>query len=325
MRFQPKYTPEDIFEMRALVDRASSKSAGYDLAAAAFDTTANAVRHRLRNAYAGERRRTLSRELKGRTHIVIGDTQVKPGISTDHLEWIGRFIADKYAGDDVAIVHVGDHWDMPSLSSYDRGKRSSEGRRYAADVAAGNEAFGRLNKPIAVAMAAHKWRPERHFLFGNHEDRITRACEDAGFLDGKLSLDDLDTHGWTRHEFLKPVNIDGVRYCHYFYNPKTGRPYAGDNMDLRLKTIGHTFTQGHQQGKKYAVREVDDQRHHGLQIGSTYVHDEKYLGPQSMKYWRGIVVCHQVEAGQYDAMFVSLDYLCRRYEGKKLKDFVTAA
>lgn len=84
---------------------------------------------------------------KGKIHFVIGDTQVKEGVETKHLEWIGRYLVDQFAGQDVTVVHLGDHWDMPSLSSYDVDKKSMEGRRYREDVLAGNRAFGLLNAP----------------------------------------------------------------------------------------------------------------------------------------------------------------------------------
>jgi hypothetical protein len=268
------------------------------------------------------RRRVLSGS-KGRIHIVIGDTQAKEGVPTQHLTWIGAYIAEQFTGEDVAIIHLGDHWDMPSLSLYDLGKKESEGRRYAIDVDAGNKAFALLNAPIAQAMSLHDWQPERHYIPGNHDwGRIERAANDTAYLNGKVTTDDLDTCGWLRHEYLKPANIDGIRYAHYFYHPKTGKPYGGENLLLRLKTIGHSFTMGHQQGVQYTLREVDGKRQHGLVLGSTYLHDEKYLGPQSIAYWRGIVVCHQVEDGAYDPMFVSLDYLCRRYEGEPLARWI---
>ena len=259
---------------------------------------------------------------KGRIHVVIGDTQAKPGVPTAHLGWIGRYIVDQFSGTDLAIVHLGDHWDMPSLSSYDVGKKAIEGRRYSADIEAGNAALRLLSDPITAEMDRVKWRPERHLLLGNHEDRITRACNDVAHLDGKLSLDDLDLCGWTKHAFLETLILDGVSYSHYFYHPNTGRPYSGENLYPRLKTIGRSFTMGHQQGLQYVLRPVGDTRHHGLVLGSSYLHDEDYLGPQGTAYWRGIVVCHQVENGQYDPMFVSLDYLCRRYEGQTLKSFL---
>jgi hypothetical protein len=261
---------------------------------------------------------------KGRIHVVIGDTQVKPGVRTDHLTWIGRYIADQFTGQDVSVIHLGDHWDMPSLSSYDQGKKAIEGRRYIDDIKAGNEAFARLCAPIEAAMKLHRrWKPELHFLLGNHEDRINRACNDNAQLDGALSLDDIDTRGWMRHGFLEPLTLDGVSYAHYFIAQNTGKPLAGDNAELRLKTVGTSFTMGHQQGRKWAERQIaTGRRQCALILGSTYLHDEEYRGPQANGNWRGIAVCHQVENGQYDPMFVSLDYLCRRYEGQTLAEFL---
>lgn len=272
------------------------------------------------------KRRAVS---KGRIHIVIGDTQVKEGVVTSHLTWIGRYIVDQFAGQDVSVIHVGDHWDMPSLSSYDKGKKEMEGRRYRSDIKAGNLGFDLLCEPLHDYNRKRRnpWWPERHLTLGNHENRIARACEDDAQLDGVISFDDLNAKewGWEVHPFLEPVIIDGIHYAHYFYNPNTGRPYSGENIQLRLKTIGHSFTQGHQQGVNYGLRPVGKTRHHGLVLGSCYLHDEKYLGPQATDYWRGIVVCHQVETGMYDPMFVSLDWLCRKYEKKTLKEFMRAS
>jgi hypothetical protein len=261
--------------------------------------------------------------LPTRTHVVIGDTQVKKGVPTDHLGWIGQYIVDQFEGRDLAVVHVGDHWDMPSLSSYDKGKKEMEGRRYKQDIEAGNDGLIKLTAPIRKVRKSWPLL-SLDILEGNHEARIYRAAEEDAQLDGVISTDDFNAKelGWTVHPFLKPVVLDGVHYAHYFYNPNTGRPLAGENLETRLKTIGHSFTMGHQQGVKYAIRPVGQTRHHGLVVGSTYLHDEKYLGPQSTAYWRGIVVCHQVEGGAYDAMFVSLDFLCRKYEGKTLEKFL---
>lgn len=323
-----KWSSKQIAEVKKIMASAASPMDGYGVAASRFETTETAVRCLLQRI--NNPTRTVSR---GRVHVVIGDTQVKPGVPTAHLSWIGRYIVDRFADrfkdTDVTLVHLGDHWDMPSLSSYDKGKKAMEGRRYKADVKAGNDAFDLLNEPLAVRNKgrAKPWLPDSHLFLGNHCHRIVRACEADAQLDGVLSLDDLNAKkwGWKVHDFLTPVNIDGISYAHYFYNPNTGRPYAGENLYTRLKTIGHSFTMGHQQGVQHAIRAVGRTRHHGLVVGSCYLHDEDYLGPQGNSYWRGIVVCHQVENGSYDPMFVSLDYLCRRYENRTLANFLRRA
>lgn len=268
---------------------------------------------------------SCERRGESRTHLVIPDTQAKPNVPTVHLEWVGAYIVERKPS---VIIHLGDHADMPSLSSYDVGKKVFEGRRYRADVEAANEAFDILCKPLAdhnrkQREAKHaQYLPERHLLLGNHEERILRAVNDDAKLDGTIGLDDLNyaEHGWTVHPFLEPVEIDGVWYAHYWANPMSGRPFGG-NATTRLKTIGHSFTMGHQQTLDYALRFVAGRSQHGLVAGACYLHDEDYKGPQGNAHWRGIIVKHQVEHGSYDPMFVSLEYLCRRYEGVTLEKF----
>lgn len=252
-------------------------------------------------------------------HLVIPDTQVKPGVPTDHLRWIGRYIMHIKPD---RVIHLGDHWDMPSLSSYDKGKRAMEGRRYSDDIDAGNAAWKLLTDPITRSRG--KYRPDCHFLLGNHEERIERATSSDAALYGTLGYHDLSVSSspeWAMHGFLDPVRLDGVSYAHYFYNINTGRPLGGA-VSTRLKTVGMSFTQGHQQVMDYANRPVGRTRHHGLVAGSCYLHDEEYRGPQANAEWRGIVVKHEVENGDYDVMFVSLNFLCRKYEGVPLREFL---
>ena len=102
----------------------------------------------------------------------------------------------------------------------------------------------------------------------------------------------------------------------------TGKPLGGAAA-TRLKTIGHSFTMGHQQTLDYTVRFLSNgQQQNGLVAGACYLHDEDYKGYQGNAHWRGVIVKHQVCDGSYDPMFVSLDYLCRRYEGRPLSQFM---
>ena len=111
-------------------------------------------------------------------HMIIPDTQVKPGSSLKHLEWAGKYAVEKKP--DV-IVHIGDHWDMPSLSSWDVGKKSFEGRRYKDDIESGIEGMREFMKPIWKEQERlrrnkeKQWRPRLVFCLGNHENRIERS------------------------------------------------------------------------------------------------------------------------------------------------------
>lgn len=256
-----------------------------------------------------------------RRHAYLPDMQVKPGSPTDHIEWIAAYLAEKKP--DV-IVNAGDFADMPSLSLYDAGKKEMEGRRFIADIDAALKAMKLLTDPIHAEVKrtvdAHRkrWTPEMHLTLGNHEHRILRAISNDAKLDGILGLHSLEYEkfGWIVHDFLKPVEIDGVSYCHYYVNPMTGRPYSGQSMDARLKSVGFSFTMGHQQGKIIGSRELNNGTVlRGLVAGACYLHDEDFKGYQGNGHWRGIIMKSEVRNGQYDLMEVSLDYLCRKYEG----------
>lgn len=261
------------------------------------------------------------------THLVIPDTQAKDGTPVDHLRWIGQLIVD--VRPDV-VIHLGDHADMPSLSSYDVGKRSFEGRRYSLDIEAANAAFDVLNEPLDAfnahrrAMKEKKWRPRRVITLGNHEDRIDRAANDDPKLFGLVSTDHLNyaDHGYEVVPFLTPISIDGIWYCHYYAAPMTGRPYGGNAL-ARLKTVGHSFVMGHQQTLDYALRFLTDgTQQMGIIAGACYVHAEDYKGTQGNAHWRGVILLEQVENGVADPRFISLDQLCRRYEGKPLATYM---
>lgn len=264
-----------------------------------------------------------------RKHLIIPDSQVTPDTPTDHLGWIGKYIVEKQP--DV-IVHLGDFADMESLSSYDEGKMQAEGRRIKRDIKAARSAMNILVKPMFDLNSKKRvwkeklYRPEMHLTIGNHENRITRCIENDAKFDGLFSLESLkyELYGWKVHPFLKPVEIDGVHYCHYFCNPLSSKPVGGENILLRIKKIGLSFVQGHQQVYMVGCHSLSNgKRIRGLVQGACYLHDEDYRGFQSNNEWRGIFMLHEVCGGDYSLMEISLDYLCRKYEKMPLWEFMS--
>lgn len=261
-----------------------------------------------------------------RSHLFIPDSQVKPGVPTEYLDWIGRYIVDKKP--DV-IIHAGDFADMPSLSSYDKGKKAMEGRRVAEDIKACKDAWDRLNQPIEQYNKKMRWykkklyNPRKVITLGNHENRITRAIEADAQLEGLIGIEslELDRYGWEVIPYLVIIEIDGIHYSHFFANPFTGRPWGG-MIPTRLKNIGFSFTMGHVQTREAGqVFLGNGETRRGLVAGACYMHDESYKGPQGNNHWRGIIMKHEVNNGNYDMMEVSLDYLCRRYTGLTLGEY----
>lgn len=247
---------------------------------------------------------------------VIPDTQVKPGIDPSYLRNIGKYLAEKQP--DV-IVHLGDHWDMPSLSSYDYGKKAFEGRRYLDDVKAGNDAMDILFSPIQELQeqqrrnAKRQYRPRTIFTLGNHENRINRAVNDDAKLDGVLSTNDLNLSSFQEvYQFKEVVIVNGVAFSHYFETGVAGRPASTANAQLNKKH--QSCIAGHQQGLQIATaHRADGKRITSVIAGSCYEHDEDYMGPQGNNHWRGMLMLYEVEDGQFDMLPISLPYLRKRY------------
>ena len=250
-------------------------------------------------------------------HLIIPDTQVKPGVDLNYLAWIGKYIVEKKP--DV-IVQIGDFADMPSLSSYDTGKKSFEGRRYKDDIEISIRAMRILLKPLEDYNAKQtkkkkkQYKPRMVLTLGNHEQRITRATENDPKLYGTLSIDDLRyaEAGWEVFDFLDIVVINGVVYTHYLTSGVMGRPIG--TASAMVSKTHQSCVVGHQQGRQVAYgKRADGTNITCIIAGSCYLHDEEYMGSQGNDHWRGLVMLHEVNDGQFDEMFVSLDYLRQKY------------
>ena len=250
-------------------------------------------------------------------HLVIPDTQVKPNQPIDHLRWARLYAVDKKP--DV-IIHIGDHFDMPSLSSWDIGKKSFEGRRYTDDIESGIKGMEAFIAPIReeqqrLIKNKHKqWNPRLVFTLGNHEQRIERAIEADPKLDGLIGYHDfkLDEFGFEVYDFLEVAVIDGIAYSHYFTSGVMGRPVSSARNMLSKKMM--SCVMGHVQDKDIAfARRADGKNILGLFAGIFYQHDEDYLTAQTNGSWRGIWMLNEVDDGSCEEMPITLTYLRKRY------------
>jgi hypothetical protein len=251
-------------------------------------------------------------------HFILPDVQAKCGVPLEHLTWAGRWCSEKRP--DV-IICLGDFADMPSLSSYDVGKRSFEGRRYTKDIEVAKQAMTMFMYPIIQEQTRRiknkdkQWKPRFVMLTGNHCQRIVRAIDSDAKLEGLISLSDLgyEGFGWEVVPYLEVITIDGVCYSHYFVSGVLGRPVASARM---LLTKHHnSCVAGHQQGKDIAYgRSADGRSMTAIISGSYYQHDEDYLTAQNNIHWRGCWQLNEVNNGAFDELPLSIDYLKRRYE-----------
>ena len=221
--------------------------------------------------------------------LVIPDCQVKEGVPLEHLTWAGQAICD-YRPD--VVVNLGDFADMPSLSSHDvKGSKYFEGLRYKTDIQVAKDAMKLLLKPLRDLQSRQKknkekvYKPRMVLTLGNHENRIDRSVNNNPTLEGLISTKDLEYEkDWEVHQFLHPVFINGVGFNHYWPVGAMGRPAGSASAII---------------------------------AGSYYLHDESYMDQLSNRHWRGLLVMNEVNDGHFDEMFLSIEYLGKKYGNKE--------
>lgn len=251
--------------------------------------------------------------------LVIPDCQVKESVPLDHLTWAGKAIV-QYRPD--VVVNIGDFADMPSLSSHDKaGSKYFEGLRYKNDIEIAKEAMQVLLSPLKSLQSTQKrnkekvYKPRMVMCLGNHENRIDRAINNSPVLEGLISTKDLGyENDWEVHAFLQPVFIGGVGFNHYWPVGAMGRPAS--SASVIISKLHMSCIAGHQQGKQVAYgKRADGKPLISIIAGSYYLHDESYMDQLSNRHWRGLVILNDVKDGYFDELFLSIEYLQRKYEG----------
>lgn len=246
---------------------------------------------------------------KLRSHLVIGDSHAKPDQSLLRYQWLGRMCAELRP--DV-IINIGDWNDTESLSSYDKGKRAFEGRRYVKDIEAANNAISLFHDQLP-----HNYAPRLVAIEGNHEHRVSRAVNDASEFDGLISFADVQfaEHGWEVVPFLRPIEIDGIVYSHYFQGGNSDKPISGENAARNLITKKMvSCVAGHSHLLNYArTVGATGTTYHGLTAGCYFTHEESYAAQSNTSWWRGICVLENVVNGDYDLQLYRMDTIKKRW------------
>ncbi len=246
--------------------------------------------------------------------LVVPDSHAEPGVSNERYDILNKYIHDTRPD---CVVNIGDHADLPSLCSYDKGKKSFEGRRYRKDVDAAREASERLVRGLGT----RGYAPRLVLTLGNHENRINKAVEDDAVLDGTISTKDLgyEETGWEVYPYLEPVTIKGVAFCHYFPSGVMNRPIGGENAANALIKKNHvSCVQGHSHLRDFSERtRPDGSRVLGLVVGCYFEHHHSFAGATNRMYWRGVVRLRGVDKGSYDHEWISIKRLRAAYGRSK--------
>jgi hypothetical protein len=250
-----------------------------------------------------------------RSHLLIPDPHAHPDYPNDRADYVSRLIIDLQP--DV-VVMMGDGADMASLSSYDKGKRSFQGKSYKKDIDAHLEFQSRVWDPVK---ARKKKLPLRVALEGNHEHRIEKALDLSPELEGTIGFKDFEYERYydevIKYEGSTPgiIELDGVNYAHYMVSGVLGRPIGGQHPAYSLITKGLTScTVGHLHLADWSSHTTANGRKMmGLVCGVYQDYDAPWAGKVNQLWWRGVVFKENVEDGRYDPSFISLNTLKKMY------------
>lgn len=249
------------------------------------------------------------------SHLVLSDQHSHPDFSNDRADYLANLILDLRP--DV-VINIGDAADMASLSAYDKGKRSFQGRSYRKDIDAHLDFQERVWGPVK---RRKKKLPLRIFCEGNHEHRIERALDLSPELEGTIGFKDLQIEDYydevVRYSGSTPgaIEVDGITYAHYFVSGVLGRPIGGDNQAASILTKRFSSaTCGHSHIADFACRTGN----HGRKIMATVCgvfqdYDAPWAGILNQLWWKGVVFKDNVENGVYDPTFISLNTLRKTY------------
>jgi len=249
------------------------------------------------------------------SHLVIGDQHAHYQHHNKRAEWLSALIHDLKP--DV-VINLGDGADMPSLSGYDKGRKSFQGRTYRADIDAHLDFQDRLWSPLR---RYKKRLPRSVYLIGNHEHRISRAIDVQPELEGAISLNDLQLDNWydeiVHYEGSTPgtIDVDGIQYAHYFVSGVMGRAISGEHLATSLLSKRFvSSTCGHSHLADYSVRTNGQGRKIMGTVAGVYQDYEcDWAGVTQDLWWKGVVFKRNVVNGVYDPEFISLNTIKKEY------------
>lgn len=254
--------------------------------------------------------------MDGKKIVIIGDPHAHPEYDNSRFIGAGNLLLEEQPDQ---IICIGDMADMPSLSSYDKGTKGFEGRRYNRDVEATRDANDKLFAAIMRYNHTHsrwhkkQYKPKTVMTLGNHEHRVSRAVNSQAELDGTISINDFEYQKYwnTIVPFQEKYIEEAVAFSHYFSSGVMNRPIGGERVGLSLINKNYmSSVQGHSHLFDHAIRtRADGTRLHGLSVGC-FVHpeyNENWCKGSRHLWWEGIIILDNVRNGDFTFRQITTD------------------
>jgi hypothetical protein len=257
-----------------------------------------------------------------RSHLVLPDSHTYPKDNLRRYAALGNYIVEHQP---EVIVNLGDFADMPSLSSYDKGKKEFVFQNVQDDIESLHAAEEVLYAPMhtynryQAKIKKKQYEPIIIKILGNHEARLSKLLEyEPRWASKTVNMDAFNTRqsiNETVVPYMDWIEIDGVYYSHLWVSGVLGKAVPNAKAILTKKgvsaTMGHTHILDSAQMTK-----PNGTRIRGLIAGCFQDPDHAgFGGTQVDKIYDNLIVHkHDVCEGDYDMSEVSI--------GRLLKDFL---
>lgn len=250
-----------------------------------------------------------------KVYLIVPDQHSTPEETNERADYLSNLTIDLRP--DV-VVNLGDAIDLASLSSYDKGKRSFQGKSYKNDLNSHLDFQERWWEPVR---RTKKKLPYRVVLEGNHENRIERALDLSPELVGTIGFKDFQFDDYydevVRYKGGTPgaIELDGILFAHYFITGISGRPIGGEHSAFNhgIK-VGQSTVSGHSHLLDYNTRtNISGRTLNNLVAGNFHARIPDWAGLIGHLWRPGVSVLRNVEDGRFDLQFISLESLKKEY------------
>lgn len=253
--------------------------------------------------------------------LVIGDAHVDDEQQLDRFDVASKFLIDQKPDE---VILIGDFLTLNCLSAWDENKRKRmEGKRYAKEIAAGNEALDRLTKGLIEynqrkkANKEKQYKPKLIFLEGNHCERLRRYLDINPTFDGHVSIEKdlkLKQRGFKFIPYKSYYYTNNIGFTHIPFNKTSPISGADITRKAQLVTVnsvvfGHTHEQHLSHVHKQGMEHLQDT----YNCGCFFDKKEDYVEGCVTNYWRGLSILHVWKPGRFDVDSWSLGRLERTY------------
>ena len=261
---------------------------------------------------------------KYKTSLVLPDAHAEPEHSNERFEALGNMLIETRPDN---IVQLGDFMSLDSVSTYSTTKPLlREGKRLIDDLLAGKDAYDKMTAPTERFNNSRsrnkkkKYKPNKIWHNGNHEDRVYKYIVESPELLGLVNHNDLlelEKDKWDIKKYREYSSYEGIQFVHIPMCKRMNQPISGEYVarraaDMHSSTVifGHTHRLVTHDSKKHG-RETN----YGINAGWFGDYTPGYVqgNDDNCDWWAGVLQLIHTAPGKIIVIPIDMDTLKKEY------------